>query len=252
MKIAITSLIKNRHWIIQDFLDKIIELDFDKKDIYLIFLNDFSIDNSIDILKEFKESFQDEYAGIDIIENTKFFDNNVNSRILKDRNKLYEHLSYLRNLIIDKCVDIKADYQFSIDSDILVSNDILNHLLSFDKDYIASIILNDNHLLPKFDYTNLLNRYINASADLSKVPIHFKNYELNKLYKVQMSGACYLIKNNLFKYKFENHRFGEDAGYCLNIQEDKYLETTIKAIHIMEERYLEDGLKAFKRCFDGR
>ena len=100
MKIAITSLIKNRHWIIQDFLDKIIELDFDKKDIYLIFLNDFSIDNSIDILKEFKESFQDEYAGIDIIENTKFFDNNVNSRILKDRNKLYEHLSYLRNLII--------------------------------------------------------------------------------------------------------------------------------------------------------
>lgn len=251
MKIAITSIIKNRSWLIQDFLDKIIALDYNKKDIALIFLDDFSIDNSLAILNEFKESYEEEYNQIIILKSNKFFDNNVNSRILKDRNKLYEHLSFLRNTIIEKCKEINAEYQFSIDSDILVTNDILNHLLSFNKDYIATIIINDNHLMPKFDYTNLKNRYINASLDLLSVPIHFKNYELNKLYKVAMSGACYLISKNLFKYQFENHRFGEDSGYCINIKEDKYLETTIKAIHVMEERYLEDGLKAFKEYFHG-
>ncbi len=251
MKIAISSIIKNRQWVIQDFLDKIIEIEYNKKDIYLIFIDDFSIDNSLDILYEFKDAYKEEYAEIIILQSDRFFDNNINSRVLKDRNKLYEHLSYLRNKVIDVCKYLNVDYQFSIDSDILVSKDILNHLLSFNKDYIATIIINDNHLLPKFDYVNLKNRYINASLDLISVPIHFKNYELNKLYKVAMSGACYLISKNIFKYQFENHKFGEDSGYCLNIQEDKYLETTIKAIHVMEERYLEDGLKAFEEYFNG-
>lgn len=248
MKIAITSLIKNRGWILKEFLDKISDLHYNKKDLYLIFLDDFSNDNSLEILEKYKEEHLNEYADIIILKSDIYYSDNVNSRITKDRNNLYQHLCYLRNKLISICTKLNVNYQFSIDSDILVSKDILNHLLSFNKDYIASIILNDNHLLTKFDYNDLLNRYINASIDLNSSPIHFKNYELNKIYKVEMSGACYLIKNNLFKIEFKNHRFGEDTGYCLQI-ENKYLSTYLKAIHVMEEKYKYEGLEYFNKYF---
>lgn len=251
MRIAITSLIKNREWILPDFLNKIMAIDYDKSKISLIFIDDYSNDNSLAILNRFNNQCKDLFENIIIVEPNDYFSNNESSRILKDRNKLYEHLSGLRNKLIEKCIEIKVDYQLSIDSDILVSQDILNHLLNFKKDYIATIVLNDNHLKDKFDYDNLKNRYINASQNINNNPIHFKNYELNNLYEVNMSGACYLISNKLFKFRFKNHRFGEDSGYCEDIIKEYkiYLETTLKSIHIMERKYLNAGLSKFEELF---
>ena len=108
---------------------------------------------------------------------------------------------------------------------------------------------NFNHLKDKFDYDNLENRYINAANFVKDGLVHFKDYKINTLYRVSMSGACYLISKVLFKYRFKHHRFGEDAGYCEDINQiyDIYLETTVKAIHVMEERYLDNALKASEK-----
>jgi hypothetical protein len=250
--IAITSIIKNREWILNEYLEAILNIDFSKENLYLIFLDDSSIDKSLEILNQFEKYHEHKYAGIYILPTNINFDNNFSSRDSKDRQKLYSHLARLRNIMIDIINYLGCHYQLSIDSDILVLPDILTYLLSFNKRYIASMVLNDNSKeIRKFDYDNLKNRYINAAYKIDDKYIHFKTYDIGNTYEVDCSGACYLVNYEILNEKtnrFEYHKFGEDAGYCENIKMNGceiFINTTVKSIHVMDKENKIEALKVF-------
>lgn len=207
MRILITAPVRNREWILEDYLKALQELDFDKESLAFHFILNDSVDNSKDILTKFKYTKRMEYRYIRLSE--------VNFEAPKDlgeegqgresgidRDKsTHPILAILRNLTLDFARMDKADYLFSVDSDIIVKPDILNKLIEANKAIVAGLISNGNN--------NDFN-FLPFSGSRSKVE--------QEIFEVKVTGACCLISKNVFNNRSirysETFGTGEDLGFC--------------------------------------
>lgn len=249
--IAITSIIKNRIKMLPHFLHNLIRLDADEPVEY-IFIDDCSTDGSREYLKHFAKNRPNvrlEFQNIDV------FPKNTSSRIedMLERKMLYVHLGYLRNKVVEYCNEAGANYQFSVDSDILVKPDLLMHLKHNKLDYCSTIIFNDAYINNKLDYTNLLKRHVNFGVMLFREGSErFGNfdYHLNHIYQGVFTGACYLVTDKVLKSgaEFGYHTLGEDIKYCLELIQMGIIpavDTHVKAVHIMCDKFLSQALGVF-------
>ena len=263
--ITIASLVRNRDWILSDFLKHLYNIKYDKKKIILHFVINNSTDQSEVLIREFKKKYDKEYLRIkiDVLnkggleEDTRV--GNTRFRVI------YTRLSELRNYIFDKC---NTDYLLNIDSDILVSEDILEKLLEHKKDMVSSFIWNGYHVSEKdyFRFSNIMkyvgNICIEENGKVFYGDPKFRAYgkkEIEKfkekgvrLLEVGLTGAACLYSKKIIKDKRVRFGFdcnGEDHFFCIKAKQNNYkIYTDLECYsqHIMDK----DWYKKYKLGVD--
>ena len=261
--ITISSPVRNRAYILPYYLDYIRKINYDKSKINLFWVINNSTDNSLQILEKFKSKYNSEYNRIKIVimNKSNLIEDNRDKKSRVDA--IYNHLAEVRNYI---CQKSNTDYLFSVDSDILILDpEILNKFISYDKDAVSSLIYNGylfyktkGNKLPIHHFTNCLNFL--HKYDLTGRPIfnHISKYVLlkerknNLLYKVDITGAIYLIKKEVYKNKNIRYDFdieGEDLPWCMCVKREGYklyCDFNTYSQHVMSEEWLQKFLDGEK------
>lgn len=224
--IMLFTPIKNRGWVLPEFLEGIYNLDYPKDKIRVVFILNDSSDASESYVKQWKHKYEQEYLGIDVvIYNINAPDDKRNQRRL---NSFYSYLAVIRNHGLHQLRN--EDYVFSVDSDIILKPNTLKQLISHKKDIVASLVPN-----------NIAETVFNIldwnSQDVAK---HISNIPENKLIEVGFTGACYIINSRVINagVRYGYHIQGEDGYFCKMALErgfKLYCDTSLKQIHKMRK-----------------
>jgi len=129
--ILITSLIHNREWILDDFLNCLSNIDYPINKLKFYFIINNSTDDSIKYLKEWcndKDAVISEY--------------NFPLPSKKEHSwtdSLLQHMAAMRNNTLDIARQLDCDYMINIDSDILFTEGVIKHLVTCDKKIISPV-----------------------------------------------------------------------------------------------------------------
>lgn len=247
-KILIAAPVSSRGWILPYYLKCLTDIDYPKELISFYFIINNSNDDSEKILSSFKENYSQMYSTI-TIERYKSSHKAKDKRIKNVRAEYtYNHLSILRNKILDFASIQNFDYCLSVDTDILVSKDILRKLLSHHKDVVSGVIYNGflvnplkpwkypniMRLAPNGCFEHIANSYVKNSATLSE----------SKLVQVDGTGALVLISKEVCQNtRYGFHEQGEDLYWSLDCRQkgyDLYSDYSAYAFHAMSKELLED------------
>jgi hypothetical protein len=224
--ILIGCPVRNREWILPDYLKALENLDYPKENLAFHFILNDSTDKSKEILLNWKyETMKDGYRYVRITElNFDYPPDWGETRITTNGssitrfNKGYKALSVLRNLLLDLAwLDIKSDYLFSIDSDIIVKPDILSNLLLAEKHIIAGLVKND-------------------SSNYNFTP---KGITPKGVREVDIAGAIILISRKVIdnkRIRYSPGKTGEDEGFCFSAKAQGFKSYILSDLqnHIMK------------------
>jgi len=143
----------------------------------------------------------------------------------------------MKNKLLDKTLIEKYDYFFLVDSDIILHEDTLQHLVNQNKDIIAEVFW--TQWTPDKDYEpNAWTHDFYSFDNLQRI----EDWKVSNVYEVGGTGACILIKDTVIKkgvnyYPIKNISFSlwEDRAFCIRaiIHGFKiYLDTHYPAIHL--------------------
>jgi GT2 family glycosyltransferase len=170
-----------------------------------------------------------------------------------------------KNQIIEHAIKQDYDYLFLIDSDILINPNLINHLITTNKDIVSEVFwtrwnpLNDP--LPQVwlsDFYTLYQIEIGERIDEMEKTKRQSNF-LNKLkvpgtYEVGGLGACTLLSVSALKKGLNFNRiknltfWGEDRHFCIRAAAlgfELWADTHYPPYHIYREQELE-GTENFK------
>lgn len=237
--------VQNRDWVLPYYLKAIYDLDYDKKEIKLCFLVNDSTDGTDQILIDFRNKYQNQYAGIAVkVERYGFSADNRD----KGRNtNSFQQFAFVRNKYLELVKQTGVDYLFSVDSDILVPSNSLRKLISNDKD-ICSMLVNNMATRRGYgkDAMNILEYKGRSQDKCQHLYEHVLAYPQNTVFEVEVTGAAYLIKRKVLSdVRYEWHNQGEDIGFCVNAKKKGYriwCDSTLYGEHIMN-REVEHLLK---------
>lgn len=225
MRIMVGCPVRDRAWILPEYLDRIYSLDYNRKDIVLGFIINDSLDDTRKILLDFKAKHKDKYRDIRLVRVDLSLPPDTRS---SNRDLIYRGLACLRNYLLKLALEEDADYLFSIDSDILVPHDSLKVLLDSDKDIISGQIWNDrSKKFPNIMIKNNKGTYV-----------HYKNFPRDRIFPCDVTGAVYLIKRPVIQsVKYSYHVQGEDIGFCQDAASKGFTiwcNSYVKCDHIMD------------------
>jgi glycosyltransferase involved in cell wall biosynthesis len=258
--VSIVFPTRNRQDHLPTFLEHIYALDYPKKNISIATIINDSIDDSEQILQNFKKKHEHEYNKINIKRydmGTPTYDSNrysyVAPKIIQSNGiqrvitenithtKVYKNLAKHRNSLVHNA---DTDFIFSIDTDIFCKPDTLKKLLEHNLDYVSAHICN-GYVVEKlngkraYDYTNAM--YYDENT---KINIHYP-YETNSgLVECSNTGAVFCISKKAYKSgsRFDGHVLGEDYPFCQGLIArgfTLYCDTNLKAAHCMDLELLE-------------
>jgi cellulose synthase/poly-beta-1,6-N-acetylglucosamine synthase-like glycosyltransferase len=246
--VCISSLIRDREWILPRYLMHLYNLDYDKSKIIIYWVMNDSIDGSEKLLQNFKKEHEHEYRQI-IIEKVKNKAPVYKRSIAKHPNhaekywfEVYSNLAALRNKVIDKVLELQdVEFLFNIDSDILVNKDDLTLLVESKCDVVAGIINNDA-------IRNWGKDVHQSATNILNFNEHGKVYHIigwqdsDGLIGVECTGAIALFNVDIYKqhpdlrYSFD--RQGEDISWFRKAKElgiKSFANTFVQPQHIMAE-----------------
>jgi hypothetical protein len=113
--------------------------------------------------------------------NTKYEPHNWTPKNLKE-------VGIMRNMLVDYAKTNDYDYFFSVDSDQIIHQDTLVHLISLNKDIVGEVIWTKW----KDNEEEMPNAWMSDFYEFGNFPIQL--LRVPGLYKVGMMGGCYLIK----------------------------------------------------------
>ncbi len=218
--------IRNREWILPDYLKALENLDYPKENLAFHFILNDSTDKSKEILLNWKyETMRDGYRYVRITElNFDYPPDWGETRITTNTssitrfNKGYKALTVLRNLLLDLAwLDMQSDYLFSIDSDIIVKPDILSNLISVGKHIIAGLVHTDDR-------------------NYNFIP---KGIIPKGIIEVEVTGAIILLSRKVIdnkKIRYSPGKTGEDEGFCLSAKAQGFKSYILSDLqnHIMK------------------
>lgn len=244
--ILISCPVRDRSWILPEYLDHICSLDYPKDRISILWVVNQSTDNSEEILKKFKRMHQHEYLSIQI---KRFVGN---KKVPKDERKsmirnsfIYNHLAEVRNYIFDSIG--YHDYLFSCDSDILVKPNTLKKLLSHNENCMSGLIYNGflNSQTEPWRYPNILRRTHDGKFE-HIANTYVKNApSLNesKVKEVGATGALVLMSREVCQNtRYGFHHQGEDIYWsndCYHKGYKLYCDYSAYAFHAMNKDLLQ-------------
>ena len=266
--ILVSCPIHNRQTILPYYLKHILNLTYPKQNITLFFIVNNSTDSTLQILKEFRNTYQNEYRNIEVKEyNTNLSKGDERTDEMRKQHT-YNHLATLRNKIIKKCVKEDHDFLLSCDSDILIRSTIVEDLLyyneKFGAKFIASLIYNGYKHIPidaPSDYNPIQNAYKFPNV-LKRVGFnsykHICNWNVKNpnlvdkdvLVETDFTGAVFLAHRDVCKdMVYAYHDLGEDepASRSAILSGHKlYFAPSVYSQHLMDnvvlERYLNGKL----------
>lgn len=203
--ILIGCPVRNREWILPEYLQALENLDYPKENLAFHFILNDSTDRSKEMLLTWKSVVESNYRYIRITELNFDYPEDwgetritTNASSLTRKNKGYKALTVLRNLLLDLAwLDMKSDYLFSIDSDIIIKPDILLNLLQQKKHIIAGLVSND-------------------SSNYNFIP---KGKTPKGIMEVSITGSIILISRKIIdnkRIRYSPGKTGEDEGFCLS------------------------------------
>lgn len=198
-KILIGSLVRDRAWVLPDFLRGILALDYPTDEIELLFIVNDSTDASWDILERFRREHLKRYSEIFIMQIS--LGAPKDKRIDEIRQEIIPNLAYLRNVMLSHigC----NDFLFSVDCDILLPGNALRELLGAGKDICAGIV--NNH--PADFWPNIYDQR-------KRQP--WRDYPRQQVFECDVTGAVILLSRavcNSVQYGVPD-RGGEDIFFC--------------------------------------
>jgi cellulose synthase/poly-beta-1,6-N-acetylglucosamine synthase-like glycosyltransferase len=241
--ITIAAPVRNREWILPQYLLKIFEINYPKSLIDLHFVVNDSLDRTFDLLTEFKKDNKGLYNNIRI----DVVNNNVpeDEREFTVRNKyIYKSLSNLKNYIMSK---VRTDKLMFIDTDILVKPDVITKLLKHGKNIISGLIYNGYLTNKEKPYLHPNVMRLNDAGQYHHVAnYHVKNAPFSlcsRVEKVDLTGAIILLDKSVYKtIRYGFHPQGEDAYFCKMAQDngfELFCDLFAYSQHIMSPQYLE-------------
>lgn len=210
--IAIGCIVRNRAWILPEYLDAISKIEYPNK--RFLFLENDSQDNTAELLKEFCN------AGNAVIKQMSFSGNMDWHRkhYWKDS---FDRMSKIRNEFLNMFLETDAEYLLSIDSDIIIKPDLLDRLLSHaDQNTIVGAVI-----------SNIPNKPVDGRVacnfmclDHNGVFAHPKEYPVSGIMDVDVIGAVYLIPRKAIVegVRYQANAHGEDIGFCINAKKKGY------------------------------
>jgi hypothetical protein len=210
--IVIGCPIRDRAWILPEYLKAISNIEYQNKS-FLFFENDSS-DETKNILIDFTKENVNALLYSTI---TKLVGYN---RDMPYENK-YSHMASIRNLFIGLFLETNADYLFSVDSDVIVSKNVLDKLIVFANDRTIVSVGICNVPGKRLDGITSGNFMVEENNKI----VHPNKYPLSGLMNVCVTGAVYLIPRRALAYdgiRYTAHSQGEDVGFCLSAKEKGY------------------------------
>lgn len=209
--------------VLRKTLQALYNVDYPKNKIEIIFSYYPSADNTLNIIREFKQNYSKEYFNIKIL-------------ISKKRG-----VSYQRNIAIKES---KGEYIFILDDDVAIHKDTFKHALD---------IFAKN---PKVGVVSFLCIPENPRIFERALLLKFKN----KIRKSRTFGGCAMVKREVFdKIGLYNERLGypygphEDLELSARINKfyDIVVDGTIIQVHLPKKRYdsLGNELKPINSLF---
>lgn len=223
-RVRIAAPIRNRAWILPEYLKRIEDLDYPSGLLSYHWLFNDCTDDSVGVV--LKSNLWT------IVERMDFGRKEPDERTAASRAVTYGILAQLRQRIFDQTLADGIDYLLCIDSDVLVPDYTLNHLLGPGKDIIAALIQNG----PGDCYNYLLEDESGFYRD-DKPP--------TGLMQVGATGACCLYtRKAMLSGKWQSNPQGEDIGFAISLRGKDvslWVNTDTKATHIMSQEQLKHG-----------
>lgn len=194
--------IRNRGWILPDYLQRLENIDYPPDKLNFCFIVNDSVDDTEAILNEFAHR---SYSPVQIVKTTaaKFHGH-------KRGAYRFEQLAKLRNMLLEKFFQSDCEYLLSVDSDILVPPDIIKRLLSRNCQIISALVCNGHHI----NDTSIYNVMRKTSAGSYQ---HIKDFPRDRIFSVDITGAAYMIHRSVItdhKVYYSARFGGEDIGFC--------------------------------------
>lgn len=211
-KIAIGCPVRNRAWVLDDYLSALHAIDYPYKE-YLFLLN-----NNEDASGTKLQDFMEEHAGL-LYER---YDEEAPGHQRGEYNaNHYSHLAAVRNAFIDLFLqNMTCDYLLSIDSDIIVPPNIVTQLLPLtDTKTITAAAISNIPEKPLDGHTPG-----NFMIDIKGFIQHPLKYPMSGIMGVDVIGAVYLIPRSVLEsgVRYGPHPQGEDIFFCWSAKEKGY------------------------------
>ncbi|MDD3893546.1 MAG: hypothetical protein PHU36_00780 [Syntrophomonadaceae bacterium] len=224
--ILIGCPVRNRAWILPEYLECLENIDYPADKIKFCFIVNDSIDDTEAILTEFSRR---SLSPVQII-NTPDSKNNGHQR----GTYRLEQLAKLRNLLLEKFFQSECEYLLSVDSDILVPPSIIRQLLSRDCLIISALVCNGHHINDSSIY-NVMQK--NPVGNYQ----YMKDFPRDNIFRTDITGAAYLIHRSVIvthRVYYSAKRGAEDIGFCEEARARGipiFCDGTIECRHVMNE-----------------
>lgn len=227
-KVLICSPVRQAEDHLEKYLDSLLEIDYDLKDVSLYFAVNDSIDKTEEVMHDWLDKYRDKFlsavAEVADMGNTKYTHG-------WDVEKLH-NLAKLRNLCLTKSNG--CDYVFMIDSDVVVKPETLKVLISKNKDIIAE--------LQYYKRNNRPNVWIRGQYDVGKAEDRFwEKIKIPGVYKVSGLMSVVLISKKVIDTGVTYTEcpgvidWGEDRHFCQNAKNkgfELFVDTSCPAFHM--------------------
>jgi len=223
-RVMIGCPVRNRAWILKEYLQCLVDIDYPEDSIEYCFIINDCIDETPYILEDFAKR---QTVTVNLI----YENSNVSSGHLRGEYS-FQRLAYLRNCLLREFITSKCDYLLSVDSDILVQTDLLKKLINDNFDIISCLVCN-GHEIGNLAIYNILNK--NEKGQY----LHMTNFPRDTIFKVDCTGAAYLIKRRVigeYGIRYSAVYGAEDIGFCenaINNGLEIYCDGRIECKHVM-------------------
>jgi len=222
-KVLICAPVRNREYIIKEYLQGILELDYPRCLISIYWIVNDSSDSTLQILNEFRDNNISNYKDIKI--DTINFGAPEDARTSIRRKATFYTLATLRNKLLEYFLTTDNEYLFSIDSDIIVKPNILRQLLSDNKDVISAYVCNEIRKGKRGNALTVFETEIqDEQGNKIKGSSHIDASTMPEMFKCDLTGACYLIKRAVIEsgVRYAYGLAGEDMPFCLDVKKNGF------------------------------
>lgn len=226
MKVVVGCPTRNRTWILpkwKEYIENGLPSDIEYQFVFVVGEDDAK---TIDLLSEWDNVFllktQEEEIG--------------DMRSWADKTR-YEHMAYIRNLLLAKVREISPDLFLSIDSDILLHPDVFTNVLeTFEQTNAAAV--------GSLAYLDKIDKSI-TNAGMWIDPLRFKGFRRvkpNGSYEVDILMALKFMKPEAYHIDYSFHPSGEDLGWSRDAKKQQ-LKLAFNGIvgskHVMSPEWLD-------------
>lgn len=259
-RVLIAAPIRQKAAILNEYLKGLARVDKGDNEISYYFVDDNTDADSVSLLKDFANKNKKVYLkkASEILGGYK--DNDYvcdeNTHLWNSEN--IERITVIKDAIISFCVEEKFDYLFFVDSDIVLDDRTLLHLLSRNVEIVSNVFYTqwapNGPLVPQcFWIPDVYHQYKSFNHPLSLEEATqikrdlYARIRVPGIYRVDGLGACTLIKKSVLKagVRFEpipNLSLpGEDRHFCIRagvLGIDLFMDSVYPAYHIFREEYL--------------